>query len=97
MILSGWSLNNKYQKKYLTLPGLKTAEDKRERRERLKAVVKGKRQTRISQIDTKKTNLTAPATQHVGQEGAPRTGRRRGRVRSLPGQKAQRTQRKTNI
>ena len=73
MILSGWSLNNKYQKRYLTLPGLKNAEDKRERRERLKAVVKGKRQTRISQIDTKKTNLTAPATQHVGQEGTPRT------------------------
>jgi hypothetical protein len=34
MILSGWSLNNKYQKRYLTLPGLegaprtKDAEDK---------------------------------------------------------------------
>jgi len=28
MILSGWNLNNKYQKRYLTLPGLKNAEDK---------------------------------------------------------------------
>ena len=55
MILSGWNLNNKYQKRYLTLPGLKNAEDKRERspdnprtkdaedeREKPKAVVKDK-------------------------------------------------------